>query len=115
MLTTDEIVCLYMSLVSAQLTMSNVENRSQLLWVHALMAWAVSLVVYRVRARPLPIEENSWPPVQTERQHHMPILCLCLHILLAISLVVYRVCACSLRDEENSAPSASRTTPIPVL
>ena len=31
-----------------QLTMSNVENKSMLLWVHCLMTWIVSLVVYRV-------------------------------------------------------------------
>ena len=33
---------------SVQLTMSNVENKSLHLWVHCLMTWIVSAVVYRV-------------------------------------------------------------------
>ena len=33
---------------SVQLTMSNVENKSLHLWVHCLMTWIVSVVVYRV-------------------------------------------------------------------
>lgn len=31
-----------------QLSMSNVSNRSNLLWIHCLMAWVVTLVVYNV-------------------------------------------------------------------
>lgn len=33
-----------------QLTMSNVDDRSNLLWIHCLMTWVVSLVIYNVSA-----------------------------------------------------------------
>ena len=37
----------------AQLTMSNINRGSKLLWVHCVMTWVVSLLVYSVRAHAL--------------------------------------------------------------
>ena len=48
--------------------MSNVQRGSKLLWVHCIMTWIVSLLVYSVRA-PSPCNPAAWPALTPHSWH----------------------------------------------